>query len=278
MLDEAVSVDVVRHFCHIANRRLGIGIDPKVEALIAGRVAKRLKVLRVPLEEFMNHLEEDKHCSEVVGFLDVMRPTPERFFARWSEHAELHAQLRRWFFDGRRRFRLWSAGCGSGEEPYAMVITAYNAIEAAGLDPQSVDFKVLATDLSSRMLERGKKGVFDQTQVWGMPTVVSERYFIKHGPDVAICPEVKSRVVFRRLNLAHFPFPMSGPLDAIFCHEGLLPLLPRVRCKVIDAARALLTNEGVLCTGVDEPFEAEGDEEALWREGLSGTAYRLGHC
>jgi chemotaxis protein methyltransferase CheR len=258
MLDEAVSLEVVRHFCHIANRRLGIGIDPKVEALIAGRV--------------------DKQCTEVVGFLDVMRTAPARFFARWSEHAELHAQLRRWFFDGRRRFRLWSAGCGSGEEPYAMVITALNAIEAAGLDPESVDFKVLATDLSPRMLDRGKKGVFNQTQVRGMPTAVFERYFIKEGADVSICSAVKSRVVFRRLNLAHIPFPMSGPLDAIFCHEGLLPLLPRVRYKVIDAARALLTDEGVLCTGIDETFEAEGDEEALWREGLSGTAYRLGHC
>lgn len=278
MLDEAVSLEAVRHFCHIANRRLGIGIDPKVETLIAGRVAKRLKVLRVPLEEFMNHLEEDKQCSEVVGFLDVMRPAPARFFARWSEHAELHAQLRRWFFDGRRRFRLWSAGCGSGEEPYAMVITALNAIEAAGLDPHSIDLKVLATDLSPRMLDRGKKGVFSQTQIRGVPAAVSERYFTIDGADVTICPEVKSHVVFRRLNLAHVPFPMSGPLDAIFCHEGLLPLLSRVRCKVIDAARALLTNEGVLCTGMDETFEAEGEDEALWREGLSGTNYRLGHC
>ena len=114
LLEEVVSVEVVRHFCHVATRRLGIELDAKAKALVAGRVAKRLGMLQVPLDEYLSRLEEDKNCDEVVGFLDFVRPRPPGFFARFADHAELHNQIRRWLREGRRRFRLWSAGCGSG--------------------------------------------------------------------------------------------------------------------------------------------------------------------
>jgi chemotaxis protein methyltransferase CheR len=280
MLDEVVSVDVVRHFCHIATRRLGVGMDPKVAALVAGRVAKRLKVLQLPLDEYLSRLEGDQNCDEVVSLLEVMRPRPARFFARAADHALLQAQLGRWLATGRRRFRMWSAGCGSGEEPYAMALSLLQAIETARLPPESVDWKVLASDASLRALERGKKGVFDEDQVAGVPQAWLARFFTEASEGVAIRGEVKARVVFRRLNIAQPPFPMTGPLDAIFCHEGLLPLLPRVRRRVIDAARALLTRDGVFCTGVDESslHVADDEEDDVWQEVALDLSRRQGNC
>ena len=280
MFDEVVSVEVVRHFCHVATRRLGVGMDPKVQALVAGRVAKRLKILQLPLDEYLSRLEGDQNCDEVVSLLEVMRPRPARFFARAADHTLLHAQLRRWLAAGRRRFRLWSAGCGSGEEPYAMALTVRQAIEAARLAPEMVDWKVLASDFSPRSLERGKKGVFDEEQVAGIPEAVAARFFTETGEGTAICDELKARVVFRRLNIAQPPFPMTGPLDAIFCHEGLLPLLPRVRRRVIDAAKTLLAKDGVFCAGYDEdaPDAMEYAEEDLWQEVASDPSRRQGNC
>ena len=280
MLDEVVPVEVVRHFCHIATRRLGVGMDPKLEALVAGRVAKRLKVLQIPLDEYLSRLEEDQNCDEVVGFLEIIRPRPARFFARAADHALLHTQLEGWLADGRRRFRLWSAGCGSGEEPYAMALTLLHAVEAAGLAPEAVDWKILASDASLRSLERGKKGVFDEAQIAGIPEAVAARYFTETSDGTAICSEVREHVIFRRLNLAQPPFPMTGPLDAIFCCEGLLPLLPRVRRRVIDAAKALLVDDGVFCAGCDPAtlHAIESAEEDPWLEVERDASGRLGHC
>jgi chemotaxis protein methyltransferase CheR len=280
MLNEVVSVDVVRHFCHIATRRLGIGMEPKVEALVAGRVAKRLQVLQLPLGEYLSRLDGDQNCDEVLGFLEVIRPRPARFFARAAEHARLDAHMRRWLAAGRRRFRLWSAGCGSGEEPYAMALTMLQAIEAARLAPETVDWKILASDSSLRSLERGKKGVFDEEQVAGVPEAMATRYFIETSEGAAICKEVKAHVAFRRLNLAQPPFPLTGPLDAIFFHEGLLPLLPRVRHRVIDAAKALLGRDGAFCAGHDEdthhaPSDA-GDD--LWQDFARDPSRWQGNC
>jgi chemotaxis protein methyltransferase CheR len=278
MFDEVVSVEVVRHFCHIATHRLGVGIDARAETLVASRVAKRLKLLQLPLDQYLSRLEEDKDCEEVVGFLDFVRPRAPRFFSRWSDHAHLHAKLRCLLAAGQRRFRLWSAGCGSGEEPYAMLLTAQNAIEHAKVPIEEVDLKILATDLSPRALERGKKGVFDEAQVCDVPAPLFRRFFEETVEGVAITSELKAYVVFRRLNLAHQPFPMTGPLQAIFCHEGLSPMVPRARKSIVEAIQALLSKDGLLCTGFDDEL-ADGDsEEDLWQDGLRSLVRPPGHC
>jgi chemotaxis protein methyltransferase CheR len=271
--EEVVSVEVVRHFCHVATRRLGIEIDAKAKALVAGRVAKRLGMLQVPLDEYLNRLEDDKNCDEVVGFLDFVRPRAAGFFARFAEHAELHNQVRRWLRAGRRRLRLWSAGCGSGEEPYAMAITTLDAIEASGLATGEVDLKILASDISPRVLDRGKQGVFVHAQLREVPPRVLARYFTETEEGAAIAPELKSLIAFRRLNLAQPPYPMTGPLDAIFCREGLATLVPSARKRAFLAARSLLCEHGVFCPSVDDV-----DLEATDPLADDGLSHRLGHC
>ena len=280
MLDEVVSVEVVRHFCHIANRRLGVGMDAKMQALVAGRVAKRLRVLRLPLEAYLSRLEEDQDCQEIADFLDVMRPRPARFFARRSDFVLLRAQLDRWLASGRRRLRLWSAGCGSGEEPYAMALTVLQAIEEARLSPSQVDWKILASDSSLLSLERGRKGVFDEAQISGVSEDMIARFFTETSEGSTIRDEVKSRVVFRRLNVAQPPFPMTGPLDAIFCHEALLPLLPRVRRRVVAAAKSLLVQDGLFCAGELEASARamDGVEDDFWQDVARNLSRRQGNC
>lgn len=286
MFDEVVSVEVVRHFCHIATKRLGVGFDANAEALVAGRVAKRLQMLQIPLDEYLGRLEEDKDCSEVVGFLDFLRPRPPRFFARPEDHALLHDYLANRIEAGQRRFRLWSAGCGSGEEAYSMAITALDACASVGLDGERdemgerIDLKILATDISSRMLERGRAGLFDDGQIRGVPGAQFDRYCKETDEGVMVVQKLKSMVYFRRLNLTSLPYPMTGPLDAIFCHEGLAPLVPSARKRAVAATRLLLPEQGLLRSGYsDESLAAaEDDDELLWRDGLGGMSRQPGHC
>lgn len=280
MLNEIVPVEVVRHFCLIATRRLGVGMDPKLEALVAGRVAKRMRVLQLPLDAYLSRLDEDKHCEEIADFLEVLRPRPARFFARSADYAVLHTHVGRLLKAGQRRLRLWSAGCGSGEEAYGMAITILQAVEEARIAPTQVDWKILASDVSLLSLERGRKGEFDDVQVAGIPKAVVERFFAETDGGVAVRADVKARVVFRRLNLAQPPFPMTGPLDAIFCHEGLAPLLPRVRRRVASAVEALLARDGVVCgSNNDESLGAmEKADDDLWQQVARNLSSRQGNC
>jgi chemotaxis protein methyltransferase CheR len=163
-----------------------------------------------------------------------------------------------------------------------MALTALDAISTMCLPPESVDLKVLASDLSPRALQRGKKGIFDEAQLRDLPKVMRSRYFSPANDGMAIASEVKSLVVFRRLNLTRLPFPMTGPLDAVFCHEGLIPLLPRARQRTVEAMKAILSDPGMLCTGFDDEITAaqtpsHAGEEFDW-EDLLRSVRTPGHC
>lgn len=275
MFDEAVSVEVVRRFCHIASHRLGVSISASHEALVAGRVAKRLQLLQVAVDEYMSRLDEDQECSEVVGFLDFLRPRPPRFFARIDDHTALHRCLVHWFRAGRRRIRLWSAGCGTGEEAYGMALTAMSAVQASEVGLDNVDIKILATDISPPMLERGKRGVFDDEQMRDVPPYIRDRYFHESDGGIVIDEDIKDMVYFRRLNPTTMPYPMSGPLEAIFCHEALQPLLASARTRAARAIAELIAHDGLLCTGFRDDELVEQDPSVA---PVRQIPIRRGHC
>jgi chemotaxis protein methyltransferase CheR len=184
-----------------------------------------------------------------------------------------------WLNEGRRRLRLWSAGCGTGEEAYGMALTALGAMEAAKVGLHEVDVKILATDLSKAVLERGKQGVFDDEQLRDVPRTVRGRYFRVADNGFAVDEHVRDLVRLRRLNLSKLPYPMTGPLDAIFCHEGLQPLVPSARDRVTSAVKALVTEDGLLCTGFDDDALDISEEDADQAGFLSsGDRIRHGHC
>ena len=284
MFHEGVSVEVVRHFCDIATNRLGVGISANHEALVAGRLAKRLQLLQVALDEYISRLDEDQDCSEVVGFLDFLRPRPPRFFARLDDHTTLHRRLVRWLTSGKLRIRLWSAGCGTGEEAYGMALTALSAVQVSEVGLGNVDIKILATDISTPILDRGKQGVFDESQLRDVPPFMRDRYFHAVDGSVALDEDVKDMVRFRRLNLARLPYPMSGPLEAIFCHEGLVPLVASARKRVAGAISELLADGGLLCTGFgSEASDKASDEASADADGAltphrRKIPIRRGHC
>jgi len=258
MSDELVSAEVVRHFCHVANRRLGVCFPAGTEALVAGRVAKRLKVLAVSLMDYVARLQEDQDCEEIVGFLDLVRPRAERFFQRRADLVALHDSVRDQMANGLRRVRLWSAGCGSGEEAYSMAVVVFEAMRALEIDPDSVDFKVLSSDISPRALARGRRGAYSVDQARTIPRHLRERYFGDDADGVVVSAEMRARLVFRRLNLSRPPYPMKGPLQGIFLREALVLLDPSASRRVLAATRALLGEGGRLFGGDDMP-DLSGD-------------------
>jgi chemotaxis protein methyltransferase CheR len=280
MFEEVVPVEVVRRFCHIATDRLGVGLSSHHQALVAGRVTKRLQLLQVPLDAYMSRLEEDKDCNEVVGFLDFLRPQPPRFFARLADHTALHGLLVRWLKDGKRRIRLWSAGCGTGEEAYGMALTVLSAVQAAEVSLDHMDIRILATDISMPMLDRGMKGIFAEQQLHGVPRTVRDRYFHATEGGMSIDEDIKDMVCFRRLNLTRLPYPMTGPMQAVFCHQGLVPLIVSARRRLAAALKELLAEDGLLCTGLDAEALAglDDDNDLLAPGGLGKGSPRHGHC
>lgn len=256
-----MQLQTFHRFRELARRQAGLEFSDAKLTLISARVAKRLRALGLQTEEeYIDLLERDSDVDELVQFLDAVT-TNYTNFLRESDHFELLAQkLREWAEDGQRRFRIWCAAAASGEEPYTLAITAREALEV----PRSgIDVKILATDISTRALARATAGVYAEDRVAPLPPPLRQRYFTRKGPQYTVRDELKASVVFRRLNLARPPFPMSGPLDAIFCRNVMMYLGTAVKQGLVDEFERLVRPDGLVVvghaeslTGLDTPLAA----------------------
>ena len=144
-----------------------------------------------------------------------------------------------------------------------MALTVLDAIEDEGVNPRTVDYKVLATDVSERMLAIGRQGLFERAQLRRVPQSLRCQHFFRAYGGIAISDAIQARVVFRRLNLAKPPYPFAGTFDAIFCHEALIPMVPKARAHAVEAVSEMLAEGGFIRTGFEHEIPREANELAV---------------
>src|SRR3990172_3949602 len=121
---------VFRAFVRIVYDKAGIALGDGKEALVSSRIAKRMRALGIEAgdyKSYLKHLEGDKTGEEIVLFLDAISTNVTSFF-RESHHFDFLTQIMKtWLNNGQRKFRIWSAACSSGEEPYSAAIVMAEA-------------------------------------------------------------------------------------------------------------------------------------------------------
>ena len=149
------------------------------------------------------------------------------------------------------RIRAWSAGCSSGEEPYSIAIILLEAIQGKG----RWDVKLLATDVSTRILEKAKQGLYEEERIEPIPMPLRTRYLKKHRETgqlrYEVGPALRNLVIFRYLNLMK-EWPIKGPLDFIFCRNVMIYFDKPTQERLINRYYELLGPGGVLFTGHSE--------------------------
>jgi chemotaxis protein methyltransferase CheR len=202
----------------------GINLTDQKRELVYGRISRRLRAL--DLESFRDYREllSDESGKEFVEFCNAITTNLTSFF-RESHHFDYvrdHILTPR-LNDPRasRRLRIWCAGCSSGEEPYSLAMTIRETLT----DASRWDIRILATDLDSDVLGRGQRGIYAADRVRDMSPARMSRFFrettLNGQPAYAAAPELRDLITFKQLNLMT-PFPMKGPLDAIFCRNVVI--------------------------------------------------------
>lgn len=241
-------------FASIAYRQAGIRLGAGKEALVGARIAKRLRALGLTSpKQYLAQLQSSVDGEELIHFLDVISTNFTSFF-REPEHFELLSEwvLRR-LGQKRIRMRFWSAASSSGEEPYSMAIAIAEVIRDA-----NVDWRILATDISTRILAAAELGCYRQSSLSALPKHLRHKHFARVDPRGAddplyqISPELRARVVFRRLNLSAPPFPMRGPFDAVFCRNVMIYFDQGVRQRLVSAIERLVAKDGLFLVGHSE--------------------------
>jgi chemotaxis protein methyltransferase CheR len=168
---------------------------------------------------------------------------------------------------------VWSAACASGQEPYslAMLVCEHFPALAAGR------LRILASDLSTEMLDRARKGVYGQMEVnRGLPARLLVKYFQKQGSDWQIKDDVRRLIEFRQINLVG-TWPALPALDVVLLRNVLIYFDVATKKQILGKVRQLLRPDGCLILGGAETTINLDDTFERVAVGRSGY-YRLRHA
>jgi chemotaxis protein methyltransferase CheR len=263
VVERLVSDRDFTRFQTLIHREAGIWLPPAKRALLAGRLARRLRELGLAsFGEYYKCVEADP--GELIRMLDRIT-TNETHFFREPRHFEFLAQevFPRWQAEaarGRRpcRARVWSSACSTGEEPYSLAMALLRAFPPGS----GWDLEVLATDLSTEVLDRAQQALWPLGKSGEIPGVYLKAFMLRgSGPSEGMMkagPEIRSIVRFARQNLNDESYPVVGEFDAIFCRNVLIYFDAPVKERVVGRLLGHLAQDGHLFLG--------------HAESLSGTA------
>lgn len=252
----------------------GISLADTKRELVYGRVSRRLRTLG--LASFSQYRERlaGGDEQEMVEFCNALTTNLTSFFREGHHFEYLREQLllpRAADPGGSRRIRIWSSACSTGEEPYSIAMTVCEALP----DWRKWDIRILATDLDSEVLARAKAGVYAADRVRGMNPRRLAQFFQPAGgaqgqaAQHRVSPEIASMITFKQLNLMH-PFPMPGPLDAIFCRNVVIYFDKDTQRELFGRIARLQRPGDLLFIGHSESLFKVSDDYAL----VGKTVYR----
>lgn len=169
-----------------------------------------------------------------------------------------------------KRFKIWSAACSTGQEPYSisMVASDYMLGNPGGLPTNSIE--IIGTDISSAALQIAKQGQYEGVAVTrGLSPERKQRFFKENGQHWQITPEIKSRVSFREMNLMQ-SYALLGKFDVIFCRNVLIYFSPDLKKDIISRMAQALNPNGYLILGGSESISgySEAFELIRWKNGV----------
>ncbi|MEN6615864.1 MAG: protein-glutamate O-methyltransferase [Syntrophorhabdus sp.] len=208
---------------------VGINITPVKKVMLEGRLHKRLRMLGMAtFEQYRDYLFSDEgRSAELVCMIDEVTTNKTDFFRepahfRFLVSDVLPGLVRVEKYSATKKLTIWSAGCSSGEEPYTIAMVVKDFMEEYG----DQSFQVIGTDISRRVLEKGLKAIYTEDKICAIPEPICRKYLLRsksRGSGLyRISPEIRSRVVFRRLNFMDCDFGFREKLDVIFCRNVII--------------------------------------------------------
>ncbi|RMH36144.1 MAG: hypothetical protein D6690_06715 [Nitrospirae bacterium] len=222
MTSPAITPQAFGRFADLIYRHAGIALSEQKQALLVSRLGKRLRQLSLAsFQAYYEYVTGEGGEEELTHLLDLISTNKTDFFREPAHFAFLRDRILP-DLAIERRIRIWSSASSSGEEPYSIAMTVYDAVP----DMTRWDVKILASDISTRVLAKAASGIYDEQRVASLPADLVRRHFLRGRGNqagmVKVKPHLARMVVFRRINLMDEAFPIRTALDVIFCRNVMI--------------------------------------------------------
>lgn len=200
--------------------RTGIVLSDVKRNMVYSRLSRRLRALKInSFSEYCDLLREEDE-TELVNFVNAITTNLTSFFREKHHFEYLEEVIIPQIIsqnDGRKRIRIWSAGCSTGEEPYTIAMVLKKAVP----NISTWDVKILATDLDSNVVATAKAGIYAEERIEGIHASLKKKWFTRREDQVQVSSELKELITFNQLNLMH-DWPFKGSFDLIFCRNVVI--------------------------------------------------------
>lgn len=233
----------LRGICELVQSRTGIQLSEQKHTMVAARLTSRLRDLNLGgFDAYLRIVEDPTNGDELTELVDRLTTNKTSFFREARHYDVLGERMRALSSNGVAPV-VWSAGCSSGEEPYSMALTSLSL----GIR----DTRILATDLSTRMLAHARAGKYDTSEVLETAAQKRTAFFEQIRPHAIVGREARALVSFALLNLLG-RWPMRGPFHAIFCRNVMIYFDRPTRERLVERFSKLLAPDGLLFIGLSE--------------------------
>lgn len=259
-LQEAVLSDKdFRRLSAFIYEECGINLPPSKKTMVEGRLRKRLRSLKMTsFPQYCDYVFSREGLeTETVSMIDVVTTNKTDFF-REPEHFDhlLGRVIPEMVYTNglgiRTPLNIWSAACSTGEEPYTLAMVLDQFAEKC----PGFQFSILATDISTIVLEKAKRAIYESEKIAPIPSIARRKYLLKSKDKskglVRIAPELRSLVRFRRLNLMDDDFGIAEPMAIIFCRNVIIYFDKQTQEKLLNRLCQVLMPGGYLFMGHSE--------------------------
>lgn len=259
--------DDFQAFSNLVRAKAGINLHEGKRELVRARLSRRVRECNFQtFRDYYDFVVSDETGDELIQVLDSISTNLTNFFREpkhfnFMNEKMLPALVAEREKKGPRRLRIWSAGCSTGEEPYTIAMTVLE------FSPRIADwdFKILATDISTRVLKSAWEGEYPMDRLRDVPHAQLRKYFTKgtgyRDGWFRVRDEIRNLIVFRRFNLME-TFPFKHPLDLIFCRNVMIYFDKATQARLVNKFYGALNPGGYLfighsesLTGVDHGFK-----------------------
>ncbi len=236
----------------------GIHLREEKKMLLMGRLQNVLIQKNInSFKDYYDYVVSDKTGSASAELINKVT-TNHTFFMREADHFnffrdQVLTDLINTIKD--KDLRIWSAGCSTGEEPYTLAILID---EVLGMSKVFWDTKILATDISTKVLEEAQRGIYSSEKIATLPAKWKLSYFKEIKDNYyEVTDKIKQEVIYRKFNLMEKAFPFKKKFHVIFCRNVMIYFNAETKNELVNKFYDSLEYGGYLFIGHSESLNRE---------------------